>query len=51
MKIKNIQTMERAIGIIEGISFCIASKDGQTALATAVEMLDSVLNGEMEETT
>jgi hypothetical protein len=45
MKLKNIETMQRAIGIIEGASYG-ASSSVQDALITAVEMLDTVVNDE-----
>ena len=45
MTIKNRDTMERAIGIIEGASFGASSRV-QDALGVACEMLDSVLDEE-----
>ena len=43
----NRETMQRAIGIIEGASYG-ASTRMQDALITAVEMLDKVLNDKEE---
>ena len=45
MKSANRETMERAIGIIEGASYG-ASQRVMDALTIAVEMLDTVLNDE-----
>lgn len=45
MKLTNRETMQRAIGIIEGISFTVNTRV-QDALALAVELLDSVLGDE-----
>lgn len=45
MKDHNRETMQRAIGIIEGASYG-ANTRVQDALALATEMLDSVLNDE-----
>lgn len=47
MKLNNRETMQRALGIIEGASFGVGSKV-QDALALACEMLDSVLIDEEE---
>ncbi len=47
MTINNRETMQRAIGIIEGASYGANSRV-QDALITAVEMLDTVLNAEEE---
>lgn len=47
MKTTNRETMERAIGIIEGASYC-ANQRVIDALSVAVEMLDTVLNDEEE---
>lgn len=44
----NRETMQRALGIIEGASFG-ANIRVQDALALACEMLDSVLNDEVEQ--
>ena len=47
MKLNNRETMQRAVGIIEGASFG-ANTRVQDALALATELLDSVLNDEEE---
>ena len=44
---ENRETMQRAIGIIEGASYG-ASERIQDALVTATEMIDSVLNSDDE---
>ena len=44
---ENRETMQRAMGIIEGVSFG-ASDSVQNALALATELIDSVLNSEGE---
>lgn len=48
MKLTNRETMQRALGIIEGASFGAGSRV-QDALALACELLDSVLNDEEED--
>ena len=48
MKQESRETMERAIGIIEGVSFGAACRV-QDALAMVVDMLDGVLNDEPSE--
>lgn len=45
MKLNNRETMQRAIGIIEGASFGASSRV-QDALAIACDMLDEILNDE-----
>ena len=45
MKHSNRETMQRAIGIIEGVAW-IADEKQSDALFSVVEMLDSVLNSE-----
>lgn len=45
MKRNNRETLQRAIGIIEGASYG-AKSNVQDALATALEMLDAVLDDE-----
>lgn len=45
MKLKNKETMQRAIGIIEGVSWSADQKIAD-ALVAVVEMLDSVLESE-----
>lgn len=47
MKLDNRETMQRAIGIIEGASYG-ANTRVQDALITAVEMLDAILNDKEE---
>ena len=46
MKLKNIETMHRAIGIIEGISWVSTDEKLTDALLCVVEMLDSVMESE-----
>ena len=46
MTIKDKETIQRALGIIEGVA-CGVSAEVSTMLATAVEMID----GALEETT
>lgn len=48
MKRNNRETLQRAIGIIEGASYS-AKSNVQDALATALEMLDDVLDDETAE--
>lgn len=48
MKRNNRETLQRAIGIIEGASYG-AKSNVQDALATALEMLDAVLDDETAE--
>jgi len=45
MTLENRETMQRAIGIVEGASFG-ANARVQDALAVAVEMLDGILKEE-----
>lgn len=45
MKQESRETMERAIGIIEGVSFGAATRV-KDALAEVVDLLDGVLNDE-----
>lgn len=45
MKDKNREELQRAVGIVEGVSFCV-SKEGQDALCTAIEIIDEVLRDE-----
>lgn len=45
MTVKNRTTMERAIGIIEGVSFAVDNNLSE-ALCNALEMLESVLRDE-----
>ena len=47
MKLNNRETMQRAIGIIEGASYG-ANVRIQDALVTAIEMLDAILNDKEE---
>ena len=42
---KEMEIVQRAIGIVEGVSFGISS-DAASALVVAVEMLDSVFGGD-----
>ena len=45
MTAESRESMERAIGIIEGVSFCVP-QNVQDALAVAGEMLDEILRKE-----
>lgn len=45
MTIKDKETMQRALGVIEGVT-CGLSGAAASMLITAVEMIDSVLNSE-----
>lgn len=48
MKQKNRETMERAIGIVEGLSWVSDSKTSE-ALISVCEILDAVMKDEVEE--
>ena len=45
MKLENREEMQRAIGIVEGVSFGV-NDAAQDALAFAIEILDKVLENE-----
>ena len=45
MKQINRETLQRAIGIVEGVSFAVTG-GAENALVAVVEMLDSVLTDE-----
>ena len=45
LTLKEIDTVQRAIGIVEGVSFGV-SGEVASALVVAVEMLDSVFGGD-----
>lgn len=47
MTLKNKETIQRALGIIEGVAFG-ACDDAAAALGVAVEMIDGVLDKEEE---
>jgi hypothetical protein len=47
MKVTNRETLQRAVGIIEGASWSASTKV-QEALCTAVEMIDAILNDKEE---
>lgn len=47
MKLKNIEAMQRALGIIEGVAFGI-EESAATALTTAIEIIDEVIDDERE---
>jgi hypothetical protein len=47
MKPKNIEVIQRALGIIEGVMFGV-KEPMSTGLATAVEMIDEVMKEESE---
>jgi hypothetical protein len=47
MKRKNIETMERALGILDGLSIILQSPASE-AVACAMEMLDKILEDEKE---
>ena len=49
MTLKNIETMQRAIGIIEGISWASTDEKLADALLCTVEMLNSVVESEAKE--
>lgn len=49
MKLKNIETMHRAIGIIEGISWASTDAKLADALLCVAEMLYSVMESEAKE--
>ncbi len=49
MKLKNEETMQRAIGIIEGISWVSTDEKLADALLCVVEMLDRVIESENKE--
>ena len=48
MKLVNISTIERALGIIEGVAL-VSDKNASDALTCAVEMIDSALDDERKE--
>lgn len=48
MKQRNREELQRAIGIIEGVSYSIVG-GGQDALSFALEMLDAILRDEPAE--
>lgn len=43
---KNKESMQRAIGILEGVSWMIENNNLQDAICTACEILDAVFNSE-----
>ena len=45
LTLKEMEIVQRAIGIVEGVSFGV-SGDVSSALVVAVEMLDSVFGGD-----
>ena len=45
MKRKNIENMERALGILDGLSFVVPSQTSD-ALVCALEMLNEILEDE-----
>lgn len=45
LTLKEVETIQRALGIIEGVSWGV-SEGAATALATAVEMIDGVMGFE-----
>lgn len=47
MKTENIETIQRALGIIEGVMFSVKEPIA-TGLATAVDMIDQVMRNESE---
>ena len=49
MTLKNKETMQRAIGIIEGISWASTDEKLADALLCVVEILDSVIESENKE--
>lgn len=48
MKKENRETMERAMGIVDGISFVVEEKPAE-ALITALEMMELVMKKEDED--
>ena len=48
MKQKNRETMQRAMGIVEGVAW-VAEEKQSGALLAVVSMLDIVMNDEVEE--
>lgn len=50
MKLKNINTLERAIGILEGVCWSVDGKL-EDCLCNVMEILDSVLVDEQKEKT
>ena len=49
MKLKNVETMHRAIGIIEGISWASTDEKLANVLLCLIKMLDSVMESEAKE--
>lgn len=49
MKTENIETIQRALGIIEGVMFSV-KEPIVTGLATAVDMIDQAMRNESEVT-
>ena len=49
MKQKNKCLMERAIGILDGVSFCSDSANVADALVEAIEILDIIVKDEETE--
>lgn len=47
MKQKNKKNIQRALGIIEGVWFCV-SDGAQIGLTTAIEMIETVLEDEKD---
>lgn len=47
MTLQDKETIQRALGIIEG-AICISPKTVRAIIATAVEMIDEVLNKEAD---
>lgn len=45
LTLKEVEIVQRAIGIVEGVSFGV-SGEAASALVVAVEMLDSVFRGD-----
>lgn len=48
LTLKELEIVQRAIGIVEGVSFGISS-EASSALVVAVEMLDSVFGCDSKE--
>jgi len=47
---KNKENMQRAIGILEGVSWMVENNNLQDAICTACEILDAVVKSEEGET-
>lgn len=48
LSMKEMETMQRALGIIEGIAIGLTAESAKDMLYTALEMMDSVIDGGKE---